>query len=73
MAAELPHCVLCRVRLQPGENVVFRTDGRVEHVECPKVICPVCRGVIEPGQPIRRDGEQPVHGNCWMRRLRRSF
>jgi len=70
MAAELPTCAVCRTRIQPGQNVVFRPDGRVHHAECPKVICPVCNGVVAPGQPIRRDGENLVHGNCWVRQFR---
>jgi hypothetical protein len=70
MATELPTCALCRLRVQPGQNVVFRPDGRVHHAECPKVICPVCAGEIPPGQPIRRDGEQLLHANCWIKRFR---
>jgi hypothetical protein len=70
MAAELPNCALCRVRVQPGQNVVFRADGRVNHAECPTVICAVCEGAVTPGQPIRREGEQLVHSHCWIRRLR---
>jgi len=69
MAAEFPSCALCRLRVQPGQNVVFRPDGRVNHAECPKVTCPVCNTDIAPGQPIRRDGEQLVHGNCWARQF----
>jgi hypothetical protein len=70
MGAELPRCGVCRVAIAPGENVVFRPDGRVQHVACPEVICPVCAAPIRPGEPIRRDGETPLHGNCWMRRAR---
>jgi hypothetical protein len=73
MAAGLPTCAVCRTRVQSGQNVVFRPDGRVHHTECPTVTCPVCTGVVEPGQPIRRDGEQLIHANCWMRRLRTSM
>ena len=73
MAAELPICALCRTRVQSGQNVVFRPDGRVHHAECPKVTCPVCTGDVAPGQPIRRDGEQIIHANCWMRRFRTSM
>jgi hypothetical protein len=72
MAAELPACALCRTRVQSGQNVVFRPDGRVHHAECSTVTCPVCTGVVAPGQPIRRDGEQLIHGNCWIKRLRMS-
>ena len=70
MAAELPTCAVCRLRVQAGQNIVFRADGRVHHSECPTVICPVCARAIAPGHPIRRDGEQLVHGNCWMKRYR---
>jgi len=70
MAAELPRCAVCRVAVKPAENVVFRTDGRVQHVACPEVVCPVCSGPIRPGDPIRRDAEALLHGNCWMRRIR---
>ena len=73
MAAELPTCAVCRTRVQVGQNVLFRPDGRVHHAECPKVTCPVCTGLVAPGQPIRRDGEQIIHANCWMRRLRTSM
>lgn len=56
----------------PGQNVVFRPDGRVQHVACPRVLCPVCTLPVAPDDPIRRDGEALVHGNCWMRRERET-
>jgi hypothetical protein len=68
---EVPRCAVCRVRIEVGENVVFRRDGRVQHVECPKVVCPVCELSVGPTQPIRRDGERQLHTSCWVR-LRRS-
>jgi hypothetical protein len=64
---ELPHCAECRVRIQPGDKVLFRTDGRIQHVACPKVSCFVCGSPVEPGTPIRRHGEDLVHSNCWPR------
>ena len=70
MTADLPRCAVCRVQIEPGHNVVFRVDGRVQHTECPKVICPVCDLPVLPNQPIRRDGERGerlVHANCWIR------
>ena len=67
MIDELPRCAVCRVRIEPGQNVVFRVDGRVQHAECPKVICPVCDLSVLPTQPIRRDGDRLVHANCWIR------
>jgi len=70
MSAQLPHCAVCRVTIKPAENVVFRPDGRVQHTACPEVICPICSRVIMPDDPIRRDGEAPVHGNCWAQRVR---
>jgi len=73
MAVELPTCAICRTRVQSGQNVVFRPDGRVHHAECPKVTCPVCTDLVAPGQPIRRDGDQIIHANCWTRRLRTSM
>jgi hypothetical protein len=68
--ADLPRCAVCRVAIEVGQNVVFRGDGRVQHVECPKVVCPVCGAPVLPAQPIRRDGERLVHPSCWQRRLR---
>ena len=68
--AEFPRCAVCRVGIEPGENVTFRTDGRVEHVDCPEVVCPVCTRKIFPGDPIRRNGEEMLHGNCWVKRYR---
>ena len=68
--AELPRCASCRITIEPGENVTFRTDGRVSHVECPEVVCPVCARQILPGDPIRRNGEEMLHGNCWVKRHR---
>jgi len=56
------------VTVKPAQDVVFRTDGRVQHVECPEVVCPVCSGPVRPQEPIRREGEVLLHGNCWMRR-----
>ena len=70
MAVEFPRCAVCRVYVHAGENVVFRPDGRVSHVSCPPVICSVCSRSIRPDEPIRRDGEGLVHGNCWVRRYR---
>jgi hypothetical protein len=70
VGADLPRCVVCRVVVKPNENVVFRPDGRVQHVACPEVVCPVCAGAIRPSDPIRRDGQLLLHGNCWLRRLR---
>jgi hypothetical protein len=70
VGADLPRCAGCRVAVKPNENVVFRADGRVQHIACPDVVCPVCTGAIRPTDPIRRDGEMLLHGNCWMRRLR---
>jgi len=64
-AAEFPRCAVCRVTIRVGENVAFREDGRVHHTICADVICPVCSRSILPSSPIRRDGEQMVHGNCW--------
>ena len=68
--AELPRCASCRVTIEPGENVMFRTDGRVAHVECREVVCPVCARKILAGDPIRRNGEEMLHGNCWVKRQR---
>jgi len=71
MTAELPRCAVCRVQLEPGQNVVFRDDGRVQHTECPEVLCVLCGRPILPTQPIRRDGDQRLaHANCWTRVLR---
>src|SRR2546422_7907362 len=70
MAAELPRCAVCRVAVKPAENVVFRNHGRVQHVTCPEIVCPVCSRPVAPHDPIRRDGETLLHGNCWMRRAR---
>jgi len=69
---DLPRCAVCRARIEVGENVIFRRDGRVQHIECPKIVCPVCEVPILPAQPIRRDGERQLHANCWMRWARRS-
>jgi hypothetical protein len=70
MALEFPRCAICRVTIQVGQNVTFRIDGRVQHVECPPVICSVCARSIRPDEPIRRDGQSLVHSNCWVRRYR---
>jgi hypothetical protein len=68
MTADLPRCAVCRVPIEPGQNVLFRSDGRVQHVACPEILCPVCSRPILPSEPIRRDGDQVLHGNCWARR-----
>jgi hypothetical protein len=67
---ELRRCAICRVPVEVGQAVVFRQDGRVQHSECPPVTCFVCSGEIRPHEPIRRDGEQLLHGNCWIKRFR---
>jgi hypothetical protein len=68
--AEFPRCAMCRVSIEPGQSVVFRTDGRVAHVACPEVVCPVRTRQIFPGDAIRRNGEEMLHGNCWVKRSR---
>jgi len=65
---EFPRCAVCRITVIAGQQLVFRTDGRVEHAQCPPVTCPVCERDIRPHEPIRREGEHVVHGNCWARR-----
>ena len=68
---DLPRCRVCRCRIEVEQNVVFRRDGHVQHVECPKVVCPMCELPVLPTHVIRRDGERQLHSNCWMR-LRRA-
>jgi hypothetical protein len=70
MPTELPRCAICRVVVEAGQRVIFRNDGRVQHTECPPVTCFVCSRQIRPHDPIRRDGTEIVHGNCWAKRLR---
>ena len=53
-------------------HVVFRADGRVQHVDCPPVTCSICSTEVAPHTPIRRDGEALVHSTCWMRRFRQT-
>jgi hypothetical protein len=53
-------------------HVVFRADGRVQHVACPPVTCSMCSTEIVPNTPIRRDGETLVHSTCWMRHFRQT-
>jgi len=65
--ADFPRCASCRVSIEPGQNVVFRPDGRVQHDVCAEVICPACARPIKPHEPIRRDGDGLVHSNCWLR------
>jgi LIM domain len=72
MVALLPRCARCRVTIEPGHVVLFRIDGRVVHPACPDVRCAVCSRSISPDCPIRRDGEQLIHGNCWLKRFRAS-
>ena len=70
MSPEFPWCAICRVKIEPGVNFVFRVDGRVKHVECPPVPCAECGGTIKSDTPIRRDGERLLHAHCWVRRYR---
>ena len=70
MAVELPRCAVCRATVQAGEPLRFRADARVEHVECPVLLCPVCGGKIFPGDPIRRNGHAMLHGKCWLKHFR---
>jgi len=66
--AQLPRCAVCRTTLEVRQVVAFRTDGRVQHVQCPHVVCLVCDRPVLPTQPIRRERDRLVHANCWMRR-----
>ena len=65
--AGLPRCAVCRTTIEARQPVTFRPDGRVQHTQCPGVTCPVCDGPVLPNQPIRRDGDRIIHGNCWLR------
>jgi hypothetical protein len=75
MTIEVPRCARCRTTIHVDQRVIFRRDGRVGHVDCPPVTCPVCEKPIVPGQPIRRgdDGEQLLHANCWIRCYRQTI
>src|SRR5207248_6526511 len=53
------------LRIVSGER-----HGRVHHVNCPEVVCSICSRLITPDDPIRRDGEALVPGNCRVRRPR---
>jgi hypothetical protein len=65
-----PRCAICRASIEAGDHVVFRPDGRVNHVQCDPVICAVCARPILPAHPIRRDGDALLHATCWLRRYR---
>ena len=70
MLVQHPRCARCRVNIEPGQALLMRDDGRLEHATCPEVTCPVCTRTILPQTPIRRDGDEMVHANCYSRRLR---
>jgi hypothetical protein len=70
VASTFPRCIHCRVKIDPGVKVVFQDDGRVHHVECPRVTCSECSRDIVRDTPIRRQGEMLFHSTCWMKRLR---
>jgi hypothetical protein len=61
---------LCRVTLKVGEIFVFLVDGRVEHRDCPSVVCQVCHRGVLPGRRIRRLEDTVIHEYCWLRRLK---
>ena len=73
MGFDFPHCTRCRVTVAPGQNIVFREDGRVEHVQCPAVVCPACQRPILLGQSMRRSGGELLHGSCWIKRRRAAL
>jgi len=68
----LPCCAHCRLVLQLGEPLVFRRDGRVEHVACPEVICPMCHRAIVPGRPILTCLASPAASAQCSRKASRS-
>ena len=67
---DFPRCAVCRVTIKVEQAVIFRSDGRVQHVACPPVTCEICAGAIMPRTPIRRDGEAMLHFNCWLKQHR---
>ena len=59
-----PTCNACLMGVQPGQPVVFREDGRLEHVDCPTIRCIRCLHVIQDGEASRRNGDGVLHTVC---------
>lgn len=84
MPGEMVGCALCQKPIEARQNVVFRRDGRAEHVTClepsrkplarlvPEAAAdPICAGCSEPigaADSVAKDGEHIVHIRCLVRR-----
>jgi hypothetical protein len=71
-------CARCEQSIQPRQNVMFRRDGRVEHLRClpvvkqvaptADVICPACSAAIERSDGAVKEGTHVLHLRCFIRR-----
>jgi hypothetical protein len=77
-------CAVCRQPIAARQNLLFRTDGRVEHVSCSMMvrkplarrapepagalICLACGKPIEPAQSIVKDEADLLHARCFVDR-----
>jgi hypothetical protein len=59
-----PTCDVCLMRIGVNQAVVYRGDGRLEHVDCPVVRCIRCLRPVQGGEATRRIGDDVVHLTC---------
>jgi len=81
-----PVCALCLRPVRVWRDIVFRRDGGIEHVKCPKPLhkrlhlvrdpvephftCPQCSQQIIRGESVEMDGDELFHLLCWQQRKR---
>jgi hypothetical protein len=59
-----PTCDVCLMRVRMNQPVVFREDGRLEHVQCPEIRCIRCLRLVHAGELTRRIGDDVAHRLC---------
>jgi hypothetical protein len=59
-----PTCDICLMRVQANQRVIFRSDGRMEHVECPVMRCIRCLRPVQADESTERIGGDVVHRHC---------
>jgi len=59
-----PTCDTCLMPVAANQPVLYREDGRLEHVQCPLVRCIRCLHAVHAGEVTRRIGDDVMHLAC---------
>ena len=77
-----PVCALCLRPVRVWRDIVFRRDGGIEHIKCPKplhkrlhlvkdpaepeFVCAACTQKIARGESVEMENDELFHLRCWQ-------